>query len=426
MNHPQQHDHHNLHGGGGPVDGGEDIGDNLRISDESREDSDEFSLFPDLSNTANTTTTGIDSSKSDSTLQVPIDTERVDAILAREMAELTMRDRETIQKSIYGVAPPVNESEESIARGLTQFDEILSAREKEANANPSSSLAGRMAAYLQAKQMNPAVTADRKLRLSFLRSSVWDFKEAERRIFLFFTKKLNFFGEAKLTRLIVWDDLSTREKALVRSGTMSWLPERDVSGRRVMVMIPTAIHLAESQLAEVETDHHKVIRSRLRAWNYIWRELVSDETCHLMGVVVVILAYGDLSILKDFRYIQETHASKDSGPFRISALHFCYHNPYIRPFITFNRWLMGKDVRERNITHYSSDMNQVMRELETYGIPTSCMPKLLFDKLTGDTTLSLEHHQAHIDRRIEQDSLEDPEETISVPHRFDGKFIRSI
>ena len=99
MNHPQQHDHHNLHGGGGLADGGEGIGDNLLISDESCEDSDEFSLFPDLSDTANTTTTGIDSSKSEKTLQVPIDTERVDAILAREMAALTMGDRETIQKT---------------------------------------------------------------------------------------------------------------------------------------------------------------------------------------------------------------------------------------------------------------------------------------------------------------------------------------
>jgi hypothetical protein len=396
-------------------------------------DSDDFVLFPDIledtrarssfSTRSSSTSKGSSSSgiTSDSDFQLPVDMQSVDALLSKEMADLSMHERETIQKDIYGVAPLLEETEKSVSEGLARFEKQISAQEKLAMGSPSSSLAGTMAAYLRAKEIDPTTVTDRKLRLAFLRASAWDYEEAEKRLFGFFSNKLDLFGEAMLTREVVWGDLNEREQALVRSGYMTWLQERDAAGRRVMVMIPAAIHLTESKLSDTTMDHDMVIRSRLRAWFYIIKDLLYDEVSHVRGFVCVALQFGDLSILKDYKYFQSLHARKYGGPVRIAGAHFCYHNPFIRPFITFNRLIMGKEVRARFVPHYSDDMDQIIHELQTYGIQTQSMPKLIFDKDTGDMSLSLEHHQEFVERMVERDMQDTPEGIILVPQRFDGK-----
>jgi hypothetical protein len=147
--------------------------------------------------------------------------ESVDALIASEMNQLSMEERDTIFSDIHGVADIVKEVPDFINFQLLQLETELS---KITTKN----------AYELAKSLSADYVNDPKFRLMFLRAASYDVKVAAAQMVLFFDEKLEMFGIDKLTKDIEWSDLDEDDIETIESGWFQLLPEKDRSGRRVI------------------------------------------------------------------------------------------------------------------------------------------------------------------------------------------------
>jgi hypothetical protein len=148
-----------------------------------------------------------------------------DALLAKEMTQLSVEERDQVLKEIHGVADEVDENPESVMRALAQFEEELQKiPERDA--------------YELAKSMSGDYVSSRKLLLMFLRADRFDVKEAALRMVRFFESKLELFGPDILIKDIKMDDLNEDDLECLWSPFSQTLPQRDSSGRGITVVMP--------------------------------------------------------------------------------------------------------------------------------------------------------------------------------------------
>jgi hypothetical protein len=151
--------------------------------------------------------------------------ESVDALIARELNQLSMEERETIFSDIHGVADIVQEAPCFINFQLLQLETELSKI-------PTKT------AYDLAKSSSADYVNDPKFRLLFLRAASFDVNAAAAQMVRFFDEKLDLFGAEKLTKDIVWSDLDEHDIEIVESGLFQLLPEKDKSGRTIACTFP--------------------------------------------------------------------------------------------------------------------------------------------------------------------------------------------
>jgi hypothetical protein len=149
-----------------------------------------------------------------------------EAILAREMAKLSVSEREEVLHDIHGVTDDiVEETPQLIHQKLLEMEVNISDIQAAHQSGPT--------AYSMAKSMSPEFVQDFSLRLMFLRASHFDVEQAARRFWGHFEKKLELFGPSKLTKTITMDDLDIDDKVCLTSGQSQLLPYRDRSGRAI-------------------------------------------------------------------------------------------------------------------------------------------------------------------------------------------------
>lgn len=90
-------------------------------------------------------------------------------------------------------------------------------------------------AYLLAYRQDKEYVEDKKFRLSFLRADTFCVKDAVQRLFSHFEHKLQLFGEDKLTKPILYQDLSGEDIDTLNNGSVQMLPLKDRAGRYVFV-----------------------------------------------------------------------------------------------------------------------------------------------------------------------------------------------
>jgi hypothetical protein len=151
--------------------------------------------------------------------------ESVDALIAREMNQLSIEERDTIYSDIHGVADIVKEAPGFINFQLLQLENELSKIKTKT-------------AYDLAKSLSADYVNDPKFRLMFLRAASFDVSAAAAQMVRFFGEKLVLFGADKLTKDIKWSDLDEDDIETVQSGWFQLLPERDRSGRRIGCCFP--------------------------------------------------------------------------------------------------------------------------------------------------------------------------------------------
>jgi hypothetical protein len=151
--------------------------------------------------------------------------ESVDALIAREMNQLSMEERNTIYSDIHGVADIVKEAPGFINFQLLQLETELSKIKTKT-------------AYDLAKSLSADYVNDPKFRLMFLRASSFDVNAAAAQMARFFDEKLELFGAEKLTKDIEWSDLDDDDIEVVETGWFQVLPEKDRSGRIIACSFP--------------------------------------------------------------------------------------------------------------------------------------------------------------------------------------------
>jgi hypothetical protein len=149
----------------------------------------------------------------------------VDAVLAEDLNNMTMHERERVYYDLHGVSAAIEETPELVECRLVELDNEIRNT-------------GSRNAYSIAEAQTVKYVSNPKLRLKFLRASLFDVKSAASRLIQFFEMKQKLFGLEKLTKDIEIDDFDEEDRRAVESGVLQILPLRDRSGRVVLCSVP--------------------------------------------------------------------------------------------------------------------------------------------------------------------------------------------
>jgi hypothetical protein len=164
---------------------------------------------------------------------IPLDIspDQVDSLVAKQMASLSMEDREKVYYDVHGVSEEVKETPEMVTLSLLQFELELQKLHLQ-----------QKGAYEAAKSMNPAYVQNPEFRLRFLRADLFDAPKAALRMARHFETKLELFGIDKLALDIQQDDLDKETIDALYSGYTQTMPLRDRAGRLVNIWFPHPVN----------------------------------------------------------------------------------------------------------------------------------------------------------------------------------------
>jgi hypothetical protein len=144
-----------------------------------------------------------------------------DAILAKEMYQLSLDERKQALYDLHGIAEIPQEDPEMVARALGALEEDIQNISKKD-------------AYETAHSMSPDYVRDPKFRLKFLRANKFDHKSAAQHLVAFFEAKMELFGSDKLTKDIKLKDLSDDDLSVLDTCFLQVLRGRDSAGRAIL------------------------------------------------------------------------------------------------------------------------------------------------------------------------------------------------
>jgi len=159
-----------------------------------------------------------------------IDSESGDLLLSQELLQLSTKDRNALEEEIPGVrCLAVEETPELLQISLQKLamvlvsDHIIPPSEKQA--------------YLQSQRLPRTFVNTSDFRLRFLRVALFDVVMAAKQIVRYLEVTSFAFGQQMLERPIRLSDFNKKELQFFRSGAIQFLPFRDRSGRRIMIVI---------------------------------------------------------------------------------------------------------------------------------------------------------------------------------------------
>ena len=170
-----------------------------------------------------------------------VSADAMDALVASELNQLSLEEREAVFEDLHGVSKIDEETPEKVAADIESLrQEIKKIRGK--------------SAYDKALFLCPHYVDDPKFCLMFLRAENFNIRLAAQRMVLHFKHKLDLFGVEKIANPITLDDLSEDDKSAMMTGGMQFLPHKDRSGRTVVMMLGELFNYKEvvNQVREME------------------------------------------------------------------------------------------------------------------------------------------------------------------------------
>jgi hypothetical protein len=149
------------------------------------------------------------------------------ALLAKEMNQLSVDEREKVLEDVHGISRAVDEPLDFVKNSLVLLEQEL-----------SKILACNKVAFDLAKLQSKEYVSSEKLRLMFLRAESFDAYAAAAHMVRFFDEKYKLFDPEKLSKDIVLADLDTDDIAALERGFYQLLPEKDCAGRKVFCFFP--------------------------------------------------------------------------------------------------------------------------------------------------------------------------------------------
>ena len=164
---------------------------------------------------------------------IPIpNSDETEALLAKELNQLTFDERNDVLDDMHGVAACIGDEEDPslVTQSLLQFDIELNKL-----CSSSSASVKKAEAYKLAMDQNPNYVQNEDFRLMFLRAKDFDVIPAVELMLKFLNMKKNLFGVDKVAQHIAIDDLGDDALSTLKAGYATILPGRDTSGRHVIV-----------------------------------------------------------------------------------------------------------------------------------------------------------------------------------------------
>lgn len=327
-------------------------------------------------------------------------------VLAKELAALSLEEHEKALFDVHGISGAPEESDELLEQKLLEFDvEISKIKHKDA--------------YNIAKSLGPDYVDSRELRLMFLRSELFEATAAAEKLVLHFERKRELFGQGDvLGRDVRQSDLSEKERKILESGFFQALPSRDAAGRCIFVLNTAGV--------EAFPEEWDIVHESRPMW-YLSMIMLKDEETQRNGCVFVIFNYNSYkSPLQNFL---ESFENENAMPRKLVGGHICYSDSELRPYISGFKIFVNKHDRFRIRTHFGSHDN-ILFELQTYGIPTEELPM----STSGSILLDRYQESLRLLRRDEALALPDTSllpstsspkaksAAILIPRRFDVLF----
>lgn len=158
-----------------------------------------------------------------------------------EYFHLSGEARNRIQEEVHGVhCMNPEENPELLRESLSKLAEILDSNDHIPERDKK--------AYLASQRLGesiPTYVNTDDFRLRFLRADLFDIHKAARSIVKFLDMVEATFGPYALERPPQLDDFDKDELKMIRKGLIQFLPYRDRSGRRVMILFPNDTLLNE-------------------------------------------------------------------------------------------------------------------------------------------------------------------------------------
>ncbi|CAJ1938432.1 unnamed protein product [Cylindrotheca closterium] len=269
----------------------------------------------------------------------------VDSLIAKQMMELSMKDREKVYMDVHGVRQGPTETEEAIEKGLDSMHrEIDKLKDKRA--------------YDLALSMNSEYVENRSFQLAFLRADSFDAKKGALRIVRFFQLKLDLFGEDKLVLDIVQDDLGREAMHEIYSGRKQGLDAQDRTGRWI-------------NFAIVGTENS--LRALLQRAYYNTMVAIRKPEAQENGFVSVIYGVGNQSDVTKVPNPWNLTRMMQAMPVRIEAIHFCHDSVIYRVLFGIVKTALSPFVKIRSRTHYGTH-DEVISSLAGFGIASGTIP----------------------------------------------------
>lgn len=176
------------------------------------------------------------------------------SVIASQLNQLSMNERNFVLQDIHGVADLVVESPSLVKESLQQLKEALNARRTSIVANTTNTTQNPPppTALMEVMQQQYLLSIDHSspngcpinddddddaFLLSFLRADQFDVPKAADRLVRYWEEKRNLFGgnNNNSNRNIRLDDLDDESMECLECGRMQLLPRRDRAGRAVLL-----------------------------------------------------------------------------------------------------------------------------------------------------------------------------------------------
>ena len=170
----------------------------------------------------------------------------------------------------------------------------------------------------------------------------------------------------------------------------------------------------------------------MRAIWYLFNATMQDEDTQRKGMVGIKSNFGQHARQEPLTMFKQVDRVISGIPKKIVGMHYCYDDASLKPFVQGFQLFLTREMRNRFRPHFG-DADNLLFELQTYGIPTKYHPIL------PNGSLSLEYHKEWLNnRRMQEESKSNAESNndevddgniIMLPRRFDillgrGKYTR--
>jgi hypothetical protein len=281
--------------------------------------------------------------------ETKVDPHELDALIAKELARLSMTDRENLLCEIHGVASKTIETPQMIEESLRQLQKEIDAIHPKL-------------AFQQARDLDPSYVQDPNFLIKFLRAKRFDHSVAAKDVVDFFELKLELFGASLLVTDITQEHLDQDDLYGLYKGMGMDLPFRDRAGRLVFF-----------QLAQPFTIP---LRATLRKTFYALSSLSDDIETQKNGFVFVSYTVGQhlpWYQLRQRRELNRGWVKLNSIPIRMEVLHVCTDASLWRAIISVFLFATTTWARTR-LREHIGDHKHVIASLKAYGIPTHGFP----------------------------------------------------
>lgn len=209
-----------------------------------------------------------------------LNTFQVDKLMAKEIDQLTLQDRNAIYEEIHGVSTMAIEEtpqllQDSLMNLQIELDKISGrsrlAYDRIANGEPDNR---------NNNNNNRSILHDRAFRLRFLRCEFFDAARAANRMMRFCEDLMVLYGEEAIGKFDGTMDFFVgkhHEQIAFRSGYVQLLPFRDRSGRKILIMVLDALELDSA--IRVRATPASGIHNRASNNTFVfWSAFVSNKT----------------------------------------------------------------------------------------------------------------------------------------------------